>query len=93
MGSPAKEFGEGGVDGVFVPTSRPFAGAIKGAAKYGQEVEDYDAILLRGSGGSGAIAIRIVVLTEMTEWALISRSALLPSLILIGQSIVTTIGA
>ena len=77
----------------FAPASRLFAGAIKGAAKYGQEVEDDDAILLTGSGGSGAIAIRIAVLTEMTEWTLISRSALPPSLILIGQSIVTTLGA
>ena len=50
-----------------VPASRSFAGAIKGAAKYEQEVEDYDAILFRGSGGSGAIATRITVLTEMTE--------------------------
>ena len=76
-----------------VPASRSFAGAIKGAAKYEQEVEDDDAILLRGSGGSGAIAICKAVLTEMTEWTLISRSALPPSLILIGQSIVTTTGA
>ena len=66
------------------------AGAMKGAVKYEQELEDYDAILLRGSGASGAIAIRIAVLIEMTEWTLISRSALPPSLILIRQSIVTT---
>lgn len=66
------------------------AGAMKGAVKYEQELENYDAILLRGSGAPGAIAKRIAVLTEMTEWTLISRSALPPSLILIGQSIVTT---
>lgn len=77
----------------FVPASRSFAGAMKGAAKYEQEVEDYDANLLRGSGGSGAIAIRIAALTEMTEWTLISRSALPASLIMIGQSVETTTSA
>lgn len=29
----------------FVPAYRSFAGTIEGAAKYEQEVEDYDAIL------------------------------------------------
>ena len=30
---------------------------MKGEAKYGQEVEVYDAMLLRGSGGSVAITM------------------------------------
>lgn len=66
---------------------------MKGAAKYEQEVEDYDAMLLRGSGGSGAIAMRVAAFTEMTEWALISRSALPASLVLSGQLVETPISA
>ena len=66
---------------------------MKGAAKYGQEVEDYDAMLLRGSGSSGAIAMRIVAFTEMTKWTLISRSALPASLVLSGQIVETNISA
>ena len=61
---------------------------MKGAAKYGQEVEDYDAMLLRGSRGSGAFATRIVAFTELTKWTLISRSALPASLVLSGQIVV-----
>ena len=41
----------------FEPVCRSFAGAMKGAAKYGQEIEVYDAMLLRGSGGSVAVAM------------------------------------
>ena len=66
---------------------------MKGAAKYEQEVEDYDAMLLRGSGGSGAIAMRVAAFTEMTEWTLISRSALPASLVLSGQLVETPISA
>ena len=66
---------------------------MKGAAKYEQEVEDYDAMLLRGSGGSGAIAMRIAAFTEMTEWTLISRSALPALLVLSGQLVETAVSA
>ncbi len=66
---------------------------MEGAAKYEQEVEDYDTTLLRESRGSGAIAMDITTFSEMTEWTLISRSALPTSLVLIGHLVETTISA